>query len=90
MVARVLNLEGRMHMQLVICDEDGRPVRADEILSPRATAEFLGVSESMLAKMRCLGSGPPCLKNGGRLRGYPVYGIAIWVNRRPWTRKRAA
>ena len=80
-----------MHMQLVICDEDGRPVRADEILSPRATANFLGVSESMLAKMRCLGSGPPCLKNGGRLRGYPVSGVAGWLNsRRPWTRRRVA
>jgi len=35
----------------------GNPLEV-KILPPHAAAEYVGLSESMLAKMRCLGGGP--------------------------------
>jgi hypothetical protein len=48
------------------------------MLTPKQTAEFLGVSENLLAKWRCAGSGPPYAKFGRNIR-YPFHELLSWV-----------
>jgi len=49
-----------------------------KILPPPAAAEYLGLSESMLAKMRCLGGGPIYFKLGRAVR-YPQNDLDEWL-----------
>lgn len=47
-------------MEMVLTD--------DRLMTPRQTADFLGLSESTLAKKRLTKEGPPYIKMGGTVR----------------------
>ena len=42
-------------------------------------AEYLGLSQSTLAKMRLRGDGPPYLKLGGKIVVYDIQDIESWL-----------
>jgi predicted DNA-binding transcriptional regulator AlpA len=48
------------------------------IMSPAELAIYVGLSESMLAKMRCLGGGPEYFKLGRAVR-YPQSDVDGWL-----------
>jgi len=50
-------------------------------------AEYIGLSQSTLAKMRLRGDGPPYLKLGGKIVVYDIQDIETWLlaNRRKST-----
>ena len=50
-------------------------------MPPTEAAEYVGLSESMLAKMRCLGGGPVYLKLGRAVR-YRQDDLDEWLNAR--------
>ena len=50
----------------------------DKIMPPTEAAEYVGLSESMLAKMRCLGGGPVYIKLGRAVR-YPQNDLDEWL-----------
>jgi predicted DNA-binding transcriptional regulator AlpA len=52
-----------------------------KIVPPAVAAEYVGLSESMLAKMRCLGGGPTYLKLGRAVR-YRQDDLDAWLNAR--------
>ena len=52
-----------------------------KILPPPAAAEYLGLSESMIAKMRCLGGGPAYFKLGRAVR-YRRDDLDEWLSAR--------
>lgn len=52
-----------------------------KILTPAQAAEYVGLSVSMLAKMRCLGGGPAYLKLGRAVR-YRQDDLDVWLNAR--------
>ena len=67
--------------------QDFRLGRAAELVArrilrtPRA-AEYLGVSRSMLEKMRPTDRGPKFLRLGGRAIGYDIRDLDAWLDER--------
>jgi hypothetical protein len=53
-----------------------------KLLSPKEAAEFLGISEGHLAKLRCEGGGPVYSKLGVNVRYLPQDLLAYVVARR--------
>ncbi|HET7020533.1 MAG TPA: helix-turn-helix domain-containing protein [Xanthobacteraceae bacterium] len=53
----------------------------DAILDARAAARFLGLAVATLAKMRCMGGGPPFVKAGRRVL-YRRSDLVEWLNAR--------
>jgi len=53
----------------------------DAILDARAAARFLGLAVATLAKMRCMGGGPPFVKAGRRVL-YRRSDLIAWLNAR--------
>jgi predicted DNA-binding transcriptional regulator AlpA len=51
----------------------------NQIFMPKRAAEWLGLSESTLAKMRLRGDGPSYIKLGARRVGYLEEDLADWV-----------
>ncbi len=47
-----------------------------------AAAKYLGVSVSVLAKMRMRGDGPPFVKLGRRIVIYRLADLAAWMDQR--------
>jgi hypothetical protein len=53
----------------------------DAMLDVQAAARLIGLSAATLAKMRCMGGGPPFLKLGRRVL-YRRGDLIIWLNAR--------
>jgi helix-turn-helix protein len=53
----------------------------EAILHARAAARFLGLAVATLAKMRCMGGGPPFVKAGRRVL-YRRSDLIEWLNAR--------
>ena len=53
----------------------------DKIMPPTEAAGYVGLSDSMLAKMRCLGGGPVYFKLGRAVR-YRQDDLDAWLNAR--------
>ncbi len=53
----------------------------DEALKPHVAGPVVGLSESTLAKMRCMGGGPPFIKLGRAVR-YVRGDLLAWRNAR--------
>jgi predicted DNA-binding transcriptional regulator AlpA len=51
----------------------------NQIWTPKKAAEWLGLSESTLAKQRLSGSGPVYIKLGARRVGYRETDLEEWV-----------
>jgi excisionase family DNA binding protein len=56
----------------------------DVLISAAKAAEFLGISDNALAKMRHAGEGPPFLKIGRRVR-YRRSDLEVWLAARGYT-----
>jgi len=54
---------------------------ATNILLPGAAAEYVGLSQSMIAKMRCMGGGPAYFKLGRAVR-YRQADLDEWLSAR--------
>jgi len=59
-------------------DESSRSVNSGRWLRPRPAAEYIGHSESRLAKLRLYGGGPPFVKSG-RTVLYDVNDLDSWL-----------
>jgi predicted DNA-binding transcriptional regulator AlpA len=62
-------------------DAVARAISIDPLLTPRAAAELLSVSESWLAKARMRGDGPPYVKVGRAVR-YAQAAVLQWLKSR--------
>jgi predicted DNA-binding transcriptional regulator AlpA len=51
-----------------------------QILTPKSAAQWLGLAESTLAKMRLSGAGPTYVKLGPRRVGYLEDDLTTWVS----------
>lgn len=54
-------------------------VQRAQIWTPRRAAQWLGLAESTLAKLRLSGAGPTYVKLGARRVGYLEDDLAAWV-----------
>ena len=50
-----------------------------QILTPKRAAQWLGLAESTLAKLRLSGAGPTYVKLGARRVGYLEDDLTTWV-----------
>lgn len=55
------------------------PLRASQKLRAPAAADYLGLSASTLAKMRCRGDGPVFAKAGPRIVVYDLGDLERWI-----------
>ncbi len=55
------------------------PIRSGRRFRPPEAAEYIGLAESTLAKMRVRGDGPAYFKVGGRAVFYDVTDIEQWL-----------
>ena len=51
----------------------------DRMLRTAEAAEYIGLSESTLAKMRLRGDGPPYIKAGRRVVLYDMQDVNAWL-----------
>jgi predicted DNA-binding transcriptional regulator AlpA len=62
----------------------GQVVLADDsIMSPRAAAQYLGLSESWLAKQRSANQGPTWMRLGRKKIGYRRSALLAWLEQCP-------
>ncbi len=50
------------------------------ILRTREAAEYLGLAESTVEKLRRRGGGPPFIRLGGRAIGYDLQDLDAWLD----------